>query len=250
MIEDRFLQELRHHLIGLQEKVINDFGEENYQRELRSLQDDPLYSRFGLAIPEYVLIRLMGRVSISIGRRLGEIYDKIPRFVTASRFGLQTNDIVLKFGQLELDIGINLSALSSDDSKHVSSVTSNQFRSFSDKYVGLGIEIRYNFNPNDSARLRKDVQIGSLLAEANFFPIYLIFSEISPRQEAIDRLSRAGWNFLIGRDADIFMFDLIGMDIGSILDRPKVQSEINNEIDSLMTSLLSSAAFRYGARLA
>jgi hypothetical protein len=77
---ERFLDALRHHFKGWIAKASRDFGEQSYAEELLLLRGDSLYEQFGLAIPEYVFIRLMGRMSISFGRRLGEIYDKVPRY--------------------------------------------------------------------------------------------------------------------------------------------------------------------------
>jgi len=68
--EERFLKELRHHFKGWLEKVTRDLADSAFEEELVKLRRDPVYSAFGLAIPEYALIRLMGRLSISIGRRL------------------------------------------------------------------------------------------------------------------------------------------------------------------------------------
>src|SRR5690606_12444668 len=89
---------------------------------------------------------------------------------------------------------------------------------------GIGIEIRYNFNPNDSARLRKDVAMAENLAFNGLLPIYLVFSGISPRDEAIARLKRAGWSFLIGKPAVQFAKDLLGLDLATILEKPDVQA--------------------------
>jgi hypothetical protein len=83
---ERFLEALRHHLKGWIERATKDFGPASYQHELSLLKGDKIYEQFGFAIPEYVLIRLMGRMSVSVGRRLGEIYDTVPRFVAAARF--------------------------------------------------------------------------------------------------------------------------------------------------------------------
>lgn len=249
IIEQRFLEELRHHLNGWREKIENDFSEQNYYSELDQLKSDPVYSKFGLAIPEYVLVRLMGRISISIGRRLGEIYDKIPRILAGVRYNLNREDVVLKFGRLELDIGIKRELLNKNDDEHLLQVVSARINDFDDSFAGLGIEIRYNFNPNDSSRLRKDVTMAEKLQERNLFPVYLIFSEISPRQEAIERLTRAGWSFLIGSEAEVFMLELIGMNFAEILDQPKIKAEIDMEIRSMMDTLLSSPAFQNGGRL-
>ena len=160
---------------------------------------------------------MMGRLSISIGRRLGEIYDKMPRFVAQGRFNLEAEDVAPKMGgKLELDVCIPLVKLIPEDQKHVAAVVP--------KYIpkakscsGVAIEIRYNFNPNDSSRLRKDVQMAELLQESDLLPLYLIFSTISPRDEAIARLTRAGWTFLVGDLATNAMNDLIGMNIQAIL---------------------------------
>lgn len=247
-IEEKFMESLRHHLSGWHRKISDDFGEESFSSELSQLQSDPVYSKFGFAIPEYVLVRLMGRFSISIGRRLGEIYDKVPRFVTSARFGLSPEDVAPMFDGLQLDIGIPIQSLSVQDQKHVLSVYSKYFPKSSIEN-GIGIEIRYNFNPNDSARLRKDVKMASLLRANGLFPIYLIFSAISPREETIARLTRAGWYFLVGKVAENFMNQLVGMNFAKILDRPKIQTEIQQEINSLMKEMRDSAAFKHGARL-
>jgi hypothetical protein len=247
-IEDNFMAALRHHLAGWHSKVEEDFGEESYQSELSNLISDRVYSKFGFASQEYVLVRLMGRLSISIGRRLGEIYDKIPRFATQARFGLSPPEASPLIDGLELDICIRRALLKPEDRKVVTA-TVRKYVGPLKNLKGVGIEIRYNFNPNDSARLRKDVKMASSLEANELLPVYLIFSQISPRQEAIARLKRAGWKFLVGRDAEKFMNDLIGMDLAEILDRPRVKAEIQKEVDSLMSKMLDSAAFRRGARL-
>lgn len=247
-IEEKFMDELKHHLSGWHTKISEDFGEENFNNELSLLQSDPVYSKFGFAIPEYVLVRLMGRFSISIGRRLGEIYDKVPRFVTSARFNLEPSEVAPIFDGLQLDICVPVASLSGEDNEYVSSVFTGYFPE-SEIRNGIGIEIRYNFNPNDSSRLRKDEKMASLLRDAGLFPVYLIFSEISPRDEAIARLKRAGWSFVVGKAAEEFMYNLVGMDFSKILDRPKIQNEIRKEIDALMSEMRNSKAFKQGAKL-
>lgn len=83
-----------------------------------------------------------------------------------------------------------------------------------------------------------------LIKKAGMTPIYLVFSTISPRDEAISRLQRAGWTFLVGQKARAFMNDLIGMDIEKILDDPKVKEEIKREIATIMKTLYSAPAVR------
>lgn len=242
--QERFLSELRHHLEGWNTKVRTDLSQSSFEKEIKSLKNDPVYSSFGLATAEYALIRLMGRMSISIGRRLGEIYDKIPRFVTQARFGLDAKTVAPKIGgNLELDVCIPLSRLSEEDRQHVTEVTQRHLSGANLK-DGLAIEIRYNFNPNDSARLRKDVEMAKLLSRQNFFTIYLIFSAISPREEAIARLKRAGWAFLVGDESSTFMNDLIGMDLESILQKDDIHAEIEHEVQQIMRRLYQSYAVR------
>lgn len=110
--------------------------------------------------------------------------------------------------------------------------------------AGLGIEIRYNFNPNDSSRLRKDVEVAELLRKEGLSPIYLIFAENSPRDEAIARLKRAGWTFLVGKPALEFISELVGVDINGILDKPRISAEVKREIDETTTQIFGSFAFR------
>jgi len=241
-IENRLRETLRYHLRGLKRKVEEDFGQGSFENELRALRGDPVYRRWFLDSPEYVLVRFMGRISISIGRRLGEIYEKIPRYVTAARFDLPHEKVAPKFDGLELDIGIPIVDLSSEDAVHVKSVARSYFQNYSD--LSLGIEIRYNFNPNDSARLRKDVRMASLLTGNDYFPIYLIFSSISPREDAISRLTRAGWNFLVGDKAESFMNELLNVNIINILEIPSIREEIQREINSIMHELFNTYAFR------
>ena len=78
-LEQQFIGQLRHHLEGWRQKVIADFSKGNFDSELASLSSDPVYPKFHFHSAAYVNIRFMGRMSISIGRRLGEIYDKVPR---------------------------------------------------------------------------------------------------------------------------------------------------------------------------
>lgn len=242
MIEKRFLESLRWHINGWREKVKKDFSASSYEQELKALQSDSVYRQFAFACPEYVLVRLMGRMSISIGRRLGEIYDKLPRFVAAARFGIPVADVAEKLDGLEMDLVLRSSKLASLDVAHVTSLVSKWFAN-QRPGNGLAIEIRYNFNPNDSARLRKDVQLASLVAEEHLFPAYLIYSGISPRHEAIARLTRAGWNFLSGTEAREFTKELLSIDLIEILERPQIAQQVDEEVQSIMKSMFTSYAF-------
>ncbi len=236
--------ELRHHFEGWLNKVTNDSSAAAFQSELESLRADPVYRSFGLATPEYALVRIIGRVSISIGRRLGEIYDKIPRFITQARFNLTAEEVAPKInGALELDVCIPLTRLTADDREHVR-VTMQQHVPSARGDAGVAIEIRYNFNPNDSARLRKDDLMAALLQKQAFAPVYLIFSSISPRDEAIARLKRAGWIFLVGQDAAAFMNDLIGMNIQAILESAPIRREIVAEMARIMRVVYESPAMK------
>jgi hypothetical protein len=240
--QERFLQELRHHFKGWLDKAAGDLSKGAYEEELAALKGDPVYNSFGFATPEYVLIRLMGRLSISIGRRLGQIYDKIPRFVTQARFNLAAADVAPKLGgRLELDCCIPLASLIEADQQHVKDVCKKHLNE-TNIGAGLAIEIRYNFNPNDSSRLRKDCEVAELLQKMGLYSVYLVFSAISPRDEAIARLKRAGWTFIVGTDASTFMDDLIGMNFKRILDSEDVRNEITREMGALMQSIFRSHA--------
>lgn len=241
---EKLLVELRWHIRGWLDKVARDLSNEATERELAALQGDPVYKSFGLATREYVLIRLMGRLSISIGRRLGEIYDKLPRIAAQARFGLDAESVAPVIAErLALDVAVPLSKLSPEDQSHVRDVTARHLPGCS-LGDGPAIEIRYNFNPNDSARLRKDCEMAALLRERSLLPIYLVFSTISPRDEAIARLKRAGWTFLVGPEASRFMAELIGLDIAEALLEEKAQVEIKREMEALMKQVFRSAAFQ------
>lgn len=241
----RFMEELRHHLGGWKDKVDTDFAEKNFTKELKGLSVDPVYAKFHLATPEYVFIRLMGRMSISIGRRLGEIYDKIPRFAAQGRYQLQREQVVTKLDGLEIDIRLLFSDLSDGDQKYLLSVTHNHLKIDPSKYNGLGIEIRYNFNPNDSSRLRKDKHLANLLIKENLYPIYLVFADNSPRlKDAVTSLEREGWHFLIANPALDFMADVVGFDIGNVLDKQEVSDEIKKEMEQVMQKIWASHAAR------
>lgn len=242
-LEKKFLESLRHHLLGLRNKVESDFSRSSFDHELSELRRDPIYPKFALDSPEYVLIRFMGRISISIGRRLGEIYDKIPRFVAAARFDLSSDEVAPTLKGLQLDIGLRFSQLSDEDRNHVNRIINKYIEKVA-SYTGVGIEIRYNFNPNDSARLRKDVAMVSYLQEENLLPIYLVFSTISPRDEAIARLGRAGWKFLVGKSAIDFSQELLGLDLAQILDRPGVKTEVQKEVATIMRTIVTSYTFQ------
>lgn len=239
--EKKFLDAIRHHLAGWKRKIDGDFGKESYDAELEKLAGDPVYAKFAFDCPEYVLVRLMGRISISIGRRLGEIYDKLPRFVASARFDVAPERVAEKFNGLELDIGLRYEFLSEQDRQHLLDVLANHGADGSE--TGVGIEIRYNFNPNDSARLRKDVDMANYIQEEGLFPLYLIYSAISPRDEAIARLTRAGWHFLQGDDASNFTNELFGADFLGILERSEVQERVHEEVRQLMASIFTSHAF-------
>jgi hypothetical protein len=243
-LEERVLDALRRHLAGLHKKVAQDFATASCDSELVALQADPVYSLYAFDCDEYVLIRLMGRVSIAIGRRLGEIYDKIPRFVAAARFQLTPEQVAAKFNGLELDICLQLREVRSPENRAHLTHVANQHLGKTDIGRGLGIEIRYNFNPNDNARLRKDVELGQLLQKAGLTPVYLIFSSISPRADAIARLTRAGWQFLVGQHSSAFARDLLGLDLDIILRSPLVRDEMRSEVAKIMKTMVTSNAFR------
>jgi hypothetical protein len=240
----RFRKELCHHLAGWRNKAREDFSESNLEKELIALTNDPVYSKFHLATADYVLIRLMGRMSISIGRRLGEIYDKIPRIAAQARYSLTQEKVIAKFNGLELDIQLRLNDLSQEDAGHLSEVCKQHLEIDLASYHGIGIEIRYNFNPNDSARLRKDKELADLLKSDSLHPTYLIFAENSPRlNDAVASLTRAGWSFVIGDSALKFMSDLVGFDISNVLEQSEISDEIQSEIEQLMSDIQNSHAF-------
>ncbi|MFQ5825610.1 MAG: hypothetical protein ACE5JB_16350, partial [bacterium] len=153
LIQDKLILQLDHHLTGLKEKIMQDFSKKSFEQEVASLKSDPIYPKFNLSSEEYALIRLMGRVSISIGRRLGEIYDKIPRLIAQKAFNISEERIAPKMGgKLELDTCLPFDAISDLDKRHIENTVSSFTKK---KYSnGAGIEVRYNFNPNDSSRLR------------------------------------------------------------------------------------------------
>lgn len=243
-VRARLVEDLRHHLGGWSAKVVRDFAEEAVERELKALTGDPVYQQFGFATEEYVAVRLMGRMSISIGRRLGEIYDKLPRMAVKARFGLSEGDVAPVYGNLNLDIGVPLAKLSPADRRHLEALTASRIAALPAGSTGLGIEIRYNFNPNDSARLRKDVDMANYLLADDRLPIYCIFSEISPRDEAIARLKRAGWHFVVGRTASEYFRELCGLELNTILIEPEVRAYIDTEIGEIMRGIYASALLR------
>ncbi|MBM6580994.1 hypothetical protein ILT44_12440 [Microvirga sp. BT689] len=242
VFEQRFLDALTHHLDGWKAKVERDFSQGAFQRELTDLSGDPVYERFGFNCAEYVLVRLIGRMSISVGRRLGEIYDKVPRFIAAARFNLKPTQVAELFDGLEIDIVLRSTLLSKPDQKHIQQLVSQYSN---EEYKGLGIEIRYNFNPNDSSRLRKDESVANKLRAQGLYPVYLIFSSISPRDEAIARLTRGGWFFIQGQEALDFMHDLLGVDIMSVLENPTISDEIKKQTQDIMRSIFASPAFKH-----
>lgn len=239
--EKKFIDAVNDHLAGWAAKVDHDFSKANFEKELKALKSDPIYADFKFDSSEYVLIRLMGRMSISIGRRLGEIYDKIPRFAAAAKFDLSIDKIAPKLDGLELDIGIILNDISSENKVHLDQISKKYLKEKIEG--GLGIEIRYNFNPNDSSRLRKDIKMGKLLREENYIPVYLVFSSISPRKDAISRLTHSGWNFLIGEKAVNFMNELLEIDLATILQKKEISSEIEKSVNSFMQNIYNSYAF-------
>jgi len=242
-LENKFIEVIRHQFKGLASKVLSDFSKENYEAELAALDSDPVYEKFAFNRAEYVLIRFMGRISISVGRRLGEIYDKVPRFAAAARFGLTPEQIAPKLDGLELDIGLKFAGLNAADQEHGKNVYKKHIGSDLDT-PGIGMEIRYNFNPNDSSRLRKDVHMVELLVGHGLKPIYLVFSSISPRQDAISRLTNSGWTFLTGSPAIAFITELLEIEIQSILDKPAIKNETKKVVDEIMKDLVGSHAFQ------
>lgn len=242
LVEHRFLAAVKHHLDGWRSKIANDFSMKSYETELASLASDPVYSKFALDSPEYVLTRLVGRMSISVGRRLGEIYDKIPRYVASARFGVSPEQVAEKFDGLELDIGLRYKDVSEEDKTHLKS-TIKALGGAPEAFKGIGIEIRYNFNPNDSSRLRKDCDMADKLKEAGLFPIYLIYSAISPRDEAIARLKRAGWLFIQGKEASDFTTNLFAIDFMATMDNEQVWGEVKSEVREIMRGIFDSKAF-------
>lgn len=145
------------------------------------------------------------------------------------------------FDGLELDIALRSNLISADDKAHLERLTA---RMSGDTYSGIGIEIRYNFNPNDSSRLRKDVDVAAKLKAAGLFPVYLIFSSLSPRDDAIARLKRGGWFFLQGAEALDFLKELLGVDISSVLSDPVIAAETQKRTNEIMKSIFTSEAFK------
>lgn len=241
-LRERFLESLFGHVDGLKAKAERDFAEQPFKAELAQLGEDPVYSAFGLASPAYTLIRLMGRMSISVGRRLGELHDKPVREVVASRFGLTAEQVSPRLSGLELDIGLRFEQLQPGDEEFVRERAGSTGVVVPDDSAGLGIEIRYNFNPNDSARIRKDAEMAGLVRDTGLEPIYLVFSAMSPRlKDAVPRLERAGWTFLLGPEAGAFAGEVLGLDFGSVLAEAK--PEITKRVAEVMDVITRSYAF-------
>ena len=117
------------------------------------------------------------------------------------------------------------------------------FPNFEDQCDGVGIEIRYNFNPNDSSSIRKDVDMANKLKEENLHPVYLINSAISPRDEAIERLKRAGWNFVIGENASNFTTSLYSTDFLEIMSNENIKQKIHEDVKAVMSEIFDSDSF-------
>jgi hypothetical protein len=143
---------------------------------------------------------------------------------------------------LELDIGLRFASVAQEDAQHIKAIA-EKFTARKADGAGIGIEIRYNFNPNDSARLRKDCDMASYVTAANLLPIYMVFSAISPRDEAIARLTRAGWSFVVGTRAQEFSNELFGINLSNILEQEKVRKEIETEVAGLFNDMFGSPAF-------
>jgi len=243
-LRQRYLDALYGHVEGWRLKAEADFAQEPFESELGELVADPVYSAFGLAVPEYMLIRLMGRMSISVGRRLGELHDKPLREVVATRFGLPMGAVSPKLKGLELDLALRFAELADpDDANFIRTEAAAVGVNVPVDAQGLGIEVRYNFNPNDSARIRKDVDMASHVQAAGLEPVYLVFSSMSPRlEDAVPRLERAGWKFLHGADAGAFAARVLGLDFGEVLREAKPL--IVKRIGEVMEAILGSYAFR------
>jgi hypothetical protein len=242
-LEAKFIEAFRFQLDQLHDKVRTDFSDESFHAELEQLRSDPVYAKFSFDTAEYVLVRLMGRVSISIGRRLGEIYDKVPRLLASFRYDIPLAEISPRIDGLELDICIRHSLLKALEIEHVRKTVQKYFQG-RQPAKGLGIEIRYNFNPNDSSRLRKDDAMAHHLIRDELFPVYLIFSSISPRHEAIARLTRSGWSFLAGEEAFAFCRELFHIDLNEVLGREAIRAEIRIKVGQIMDTLFASYAMK------
>jgi hypothetical protein len=241
-IENILAKMIDEHLEGLFQKIVTDFSAESFRAEISDLENDPVYNDFGLGSSDYALIRKVGRISISIGRRLGEIYDKIPRVIAEYAFGLTPDQVApILGGKLELDTCIDFNQISKGDEVKVKKLVHDIFAI--DNVAGIGIEIRYNFNPNDSSRLRKDEDMARLVIEKRYIPVYLVFSTISPRDEAIARLDRAGWKFLIGDNAYQFINKLYGLEFDKLFVKPQIKKVIEKHIYKIMKALYSSDPF-------
>jgi hypothetical protein len=238
-IERNLIQTIRRHFEELHEKIVSEFSDLKFDKELGDLRDDPVYSLWNFDREEYVLVRKIGRISISIGRRLGDIYDKLVREAIKSRFNLTQEQVAPKFGTtnlIELDARIAFNQINDVEKTRIQSIISSYCEKF-DEIDGLGIEVRYNFNPNDSARLRKDVAMCELLEDNNLFPIFLIFSTSSPRQDAIGRLTRTGWLFFIGDESYNFLKEITKFDFKRFLIRDDIKQIIVEESDRIFKSL-------------
>ena len=127
-MRSHMVRSLRWHFAGWKAKIQRDFSATGYATELDSLRGDAVYHLFSFDRPEYALIRLMGRMSISIGRRLGEIYDKLPRLAAAARFNLSMDEVVQKISGLEVDLILRTVSLADSDQIYLNDVLSRQFR--------------------------------------------------------------------------------------------------------------------------
>lgn len=178
---------------------------------------DPYYGPLGLDSPDLAAAHRWAATLTSGYRRLGYATEHLIREALADRLKLEPEQLQWSYKtdkkrSRTLDARL---ALDEMPARYAS-----RLRKFLDdeRSAGAVFEIRQGYKSCDSKRRNADRQSARAIRRAGFTPVLLVVSdELSP--ENIASYTKDGWKILKGADTMAFLKDVVGFDLGGMLDR-------------------------------
>jgi hypothetical protein len=178
---------------------------------------DPFYGPLGLDSSELAAAHRWAATLTSGYRRLGYATEHLVREAMADRLGVTPEQLQWSYKTDKkrartLDARLALDELPTRAARRLKKFLDD------DRSAGAVFEIRQGYKSCDSKRRNADRQSANAIRRAGFTPVLLVVSdELSP--ENIASYTKDGWKILKGADTMAFLKDVVGFDLGGMLDR-------------------------------
>ena len=180
------------------------------------------------SIEEKINLNTHRGISQLIGRRYGDIWEKIVDIILKNSNNIKLKDRVYYKDYLEIWLEKNIAKLDKECCKCSSKKIISQFLKentgiktqdlcdFSFKYKNqlYAIDTKYRFNSNDSKTVREIANSGIHLKYMNYIPVLLLrTNRLESQETAISRFEKCGWKIIDDKKATDFLKEITGYNI-------------------------------------